>query len=482
MTDISSATIAELGQALRAGRVKARDLLEQALQNRKEALGAYKLWMPDQAGRAADLADAAFAEGLDFGPLQGLPVSVKDLFGLAGTPTHAGAPKPLPASWEAEGPVVAAVRNGLAVITGKTHTVEFAFGGVGSNPHWGTPRNPWGGESHRVPGGSSAGAGVSLLEGTAVVALGSDTAGSVRVPASFTGTVGLKTSYGRWSLQGIVPLSPSLDTAGVLTRSVADAALAFAAIDPVCRTPPEPADPARLTLGVVESFFEDCGPGVAETVRTALAELEERGVTVQPFDLPEMAVAREVFGRGGLAVPEFVAFVENELPEFKATLDPNVRSRFEAFEPITATDYLGRRMQLARAAAAANARLADIDALVGPTTPITAPLLQHACRGRRLPHAQHGGAPQHHAGQYAGALRAHGPGRPRRRRHAGRPAASRRARHGRAADFHRSCRRERYRPGLPPPGDPSGPLNPAPCERKRDPWPMSPSTSPARRR
>ena len=135
MTELSSATIAELGQALRAGRVTARGLLEQALQNRNEALGAYKLWMPDHAARAADLADAAFAQGLDFGPLQGLPVSVKDLFGLAGAPTHAGAPKPLPASWEAEGPVVAAVRSGLAVVTGKTHTVEFAFGGVGSNPH-----------------------------------------------------------------------------------------------------------------------------------------------------------------------------------------------------------------------------------------------------------------------------------------------------------------------------------------------------------
>ena len=381
MTDISSATIAELGQALRAGRVTARGLLEQALQNRNEALGAYKLWMPDHAARAADVADAAFAQGLDFGPLQGLPVSVKDLFGLAGAPTHAGAPKPLPASWEAEGPVVAAVRSGLAVVTGKTHTVEFAFGGVGSNPHWGTPRNPWGGESHRVPGGSSAGAGVSLLEGTAVVALGSDTAGSVRVPASFTGTVGLKTSYERWSLQGIVPLSPSLDTAGVLTRSVADAAFAFAAIDPVCRTPPEPADPARLRLGVIESLFEDCGPGVAETVRAALAELEGRGVTVESFDLPEMADARAVFAEGGLAVPEFVAFIENELPDFKETLDPNVRGRFEAFGALTSTEYLGRKMRLARAAAAANARLAGVDAIVGPTTPITAPLLQHAAEG-----------------------------------------------------------------------------------------------------
>ena len=381
MTDISSATIAELGQALRAGRATARGLLEQALANRNEALGAYKLWMPDYAARAAELADAAFAQGFDFGPLQGLPVSVKDLFGLAGAPTHAGAPEPLPASWEREGPVVAAVREGLAVITGKTHTVEFAFGGIGSNPHWGTPRNPWGGESHRVPGGSSAGAGVSLLEGTAVAALGSDTAGSVRVPASFTGTVGVKTSYGRWSLEGIVPLSPSLDTAGVLTRSVADAALAFAAIDPACRTAPGPADPARLRLGVVEGFFEDCGPGVAEVVRAALAELEARGAEVRSFDFPELAVASEVFGKGGLTVPEFVAFIENELPDFKATLDPNVRSRFEIFGTTTATDYLGRKMRLARAAAAASARLADIDAVVGPTTPITAPLLQHASEG-----------------------------------------------------------------------------------------------------
>ena len=381
MTDISSATIAELGKALRAGRVTARDLLSQALANRNEALGAYKLWMPDHAARAADLADAAFAQGLDFGPLQGLPVSVKDLFGIAGTPTHAGAPKPLPSAWEAEGPVVASVRSGLAVITGKTHTVEFAFGGVGSNPHWGTPRNPWGGTSHRVPGGSSAGAGVSLLEGTAVAALGSDTAGSVRVPASFTGTVGLKTSFGRWSLQGIVPLSPSLDTAGLLTRSVADTALAFAAMDPVCQTPPMTADRSSLRLGVIESFFEDCGPGVAEVVRTALAELEQRGATVRTFDLPEVAVAKEIFGEGGLAVPEFIAFIENELPEFRATLDPNVRSRFEAFGTLTATAYLGRKMRIARAAAAANARLAGIDAIVGPTTPITAPLLQHAAEG-----------------------------------------------------------------------------------------------------
>ena len=181
-------------------------------------------------------------------------------------------------------------------------------------------------------------------------------------------------------------------------------------------------------------------------------------------------------------MPEFVAFVENELPEFKATLDPNVRSRFEAFEPITATDYLGRKMQLARAAAAANARLADIDALVGPTTPITAPLLQHAAEGE--------GYRTHNMA----ALRNTMPGNmlelcgltiPAGLDGAGMPVGLQLLA-GRGMDERLIsiglAVGERYRPGLPPPGDPSGHVNPAPHERKRNPWPMSPSTSPARRR
>ncbi len=373
MSELATTSIADLAAALRAGETTAAALLEQALANRKPALAAYKLWLPERAGAAAGLADAAFREGLDFGPLQGLPVSVKDLFGLEGAPIHAGAPRPLPEAWQAEGPVVAAVRQGLGVITGKTHTVEFAFGGIGSNPHWGAPRNPWGGAAHHAPGGSSSGAGVSLLEGTAVAALGSDTAGSVRVPASFTGTVGLKTSYGRWSLAGIVPLSPSLDSAGLLTRSVADAAFVFPALDPFCAAPPPAADPAGLRLGVVERLFEDCGPDVAEAVQAALGELEARGATVRRFELPELALADELFLAGGLTAPEFVAFIETRLPEFRETLDPNVRNRFAAVEAMTATAYLARRMRLIEAADGANARLGEVDALVGPTTPITAP-------------------------------------------------------------------------------------------------------------
>ena len=375
MIELASTSIAELGAALREGRVRAADLVGQAASNRDESLGAYKLWMPERAAAAAALADAAFDEGFDFGPLQGLPVSVKDLYGLAGTRTHAGAPGPLPAEWEREGPVVRAVRAGMGCIVGKTHTVEFAFGGIGTNPHWGTPRNPWSREAHRVPGGSSAGAGVSLWEGTAVAALGSDTAGSVRVPASFTGTVGLKTSFGRWSLDGIVPLSPSLDSAGVLTRSVEDAALAFSAIDPRCEAPPAPADISRLRFGIVEDLFEGCAPDVAAAVRAAIREVEDGGASVRPFSLPGLATAQEIFAAGGLAAPEFVAFINRELPQFRATLDPNVRGRFAAVESMTAAEYLDRRARIAQAADEANAGSAGIDAILCPTTPITAPRL-----------------------------------------------------------------------------------------------------------
>ena len=375
MVNLATASISELGTALREGRIRAADLVEQANANRDEGLAAYTLWMPEGAAAAASLADAAFGVGLDFGPLQGLPVSVKDLYGLDGIPTHAGAPRPLPREWEREGPVVRAVRTGMGCITGKTHTVEFAFGGIGSNPHWGTPRNPWSRDAHRVPGGSSAGAGVSLWEGTAVVALGSDTAGSVRVPASFTGTVGLKTTFGRWSLDGIVPLSPSLDSAGILTRTVADAALVFPVIDPECSTPPVAGDVSRLRLGVLEELFEGCAPGIVDAVRTALRELEARGASLLRFPLPGLDAAREIFAAGGLAAPEFVAFINRELPDFRSTLDPNVRGRFAAVESMAATEYLDRRARLARAAHEANEALEAVDAVLCPTTPVTAPRL-----------------------------------------------------------------------------------------------------------
>ena len=221
MTDPHELTIAEIGAKLRAGTLSAGAVIEAAIARHDsygEALGAYKLWQPDAARTVAGAADAVFAAGGDLGPLQGVPVSVKDLFAVDGLPSYSGTPNRLPPEFEREGPVVAAARRQLAPFPGKTHTVEFAYGGLGVNNHWGTPRNPWDAADHRVSGGSSSGAGVSLVEGSAHLALGSDTAGSVRIPASFTGNMGLKITHGRWPLDGITPLGPSLDTPGVLAR------------------------------------------------------------------------------------------------------------------------------------------------------------------------------------------------------------------------------------------------------------------------
>jgi aspartyl-tRNA(Asn)/glutamyl-tRNA(Gln) amidotransferase subunit A len=345
-------------------------------------LQAYKAWEPSRFHAEAAAADAALAAGIDLGPLQGIPVSVKDLYGLSGYPIFAGCSRELPEKWQAEGPVVRALRHQLATVSGKTHTVQFAFGALGTNPYWGTPRNPWDGENHRVPGGSSAGAGVSLWEGSALLALGSDTAGSVRMPASFTGTVGVKTSKGRWSTAGIVPLSTTLDTAGTLTRTVADAAFAFAVIDP--RTT-EPADAfcrrlgtaslADFHIGVCDWYFADCDPGVAEGVKTALDELAAAGARVSPVELPEVEESVAMFKKGGLAAPEFAAFINNEMAAFRDDLDPNVAARFEVMESVEAVEYMARcsrRLDLARRV---RDGMAGFDAIVGPTIAITPPIV-----------------------------------------------------------------------------------------------------------
>ena len=201
-------TLTDAAHGLRAGKLSARALAKGAIA-RHDALGArlnaYRTFAPEMALAQADEADRAFAAGRDSGPLQGIPVSVKDLFGVAGMPTYAGTPRRLPAQWERPGPVVERITRQMGVIVGKSHTVEFALGGLGTNRHYGSPYNPWDAREQRISGGSSSGAGVSLLEGSALLAIGSDTTGSVRMPASFTGTVGLMVSHGRWSTGGILP-------------------------------------------------------------------------------------------------------------------------------------------------------------------------------------------------------------------------------------------------------------------------------------
>ncbi len=371
--------------ALREGTVSSEALVEAAIRGHDErgrGLNAYKAWDPQLAREQAAVADRLLSLGRDLGPLHGIPVSVKDLYGVPKFPTFAGSKHRLPARFEDPGPVVQACLHQMAVVMGKTHTVEFAFGGVGTNAHWGTPRNPWSPGRHRVPGGSSAGAGVSLIEGSALVALGTDTAGSVRIPASATGTVGLKTTIGRWSTRGIVPLSPSLDTAGVLTRTVADLAVAFSALDPVARATDDPAFLRPLSLSEVRltvpetPFWQDCAPGVAEVTRAAIDELVTAGARLVPCPLDDLQPLQTLFEKGALTAVQLHQFLKQELPDALSALDENVRNRLTDAGALPAAEYLDRQRQMQRAAVKAEAVLDDRLFIVSPTIAVTPPAVE----------------------------------------------------------------------------------------------------------
>jgi aspartyl-tRNA(Asn)/glutamyl-tRNA(Gln) amidotransferase subunit A len=342
---------------------------------------AYSQWAPEHARACADAADAAFAVGSRAGPLQGIPTSVKDLFALSGFPTYAGSPKRLPAKFEIEGPVVAGLRRQLATVMGKTHMVEFAFGGTGQNAHYGSPRNPWDATAHRSPGGSSSGAGVSLCQGSALLALGSDTAASVRLPAAMTGNAGLKLTKERWSTEGTVPLSFSFDTPGILARSMADAAFGFAALDPhlgdagaFLRRVPGSVDGIRI--GIADAWFWDgCENGIDAIVRAALDQIASAGAVLKDTALPEAREAFAVFLEGGFSAIELRTFLDRELPDWLATIDPVNVPALKNAENLSAREYLTRRLRLLDAAKSAAARFDDIDVIATPTVMLTPPIL-----------------------------------------------------------------------------------------------------------
>ena len=386
MSHDPSRSLKSVAADLASGKIISLELVEAAIARHDQlgaALGAYKTWRPEQARLQAHAADAAFASGNVTGPLQGIPISVKDLYGVKGWPTFAGTAKQLPSKWESEGPIVSSLRRQLGVVMGKTHTVELAFGGLGVNPHWGTPRNPWDAGAHRVPGGSSSGAGVSLWEGSAMVALGSDTAGSVRIPASLTGTVGLKTSAGRWSTAGIVPLSATLDTAGVLARSVADVAYAFAAFDPAWGSyaPLEARigglELADVRIGIAGApHWDDCSPGVAEAARGALEELGRKGARLMDVELPEAREAIELLRTGSVVAAECDAFLEAELPAWRDELDPIIKMRIADGGAISARELLLRRRRMAALTRSAATRFGNCDVIACPTVPVTPPTVE----------------------------------------------------------------------------------------------------------
>jgi aspartyl-tRNA(Asn)/glutamyl-tRNA(Gln) amidotransferase subunit A len=402
MADVLSLPMAQIAAMLGEGKLKARALVEEAIANHERfgaKLMAYSQWAPEHARQCADAADAAFAVGARAGSLQGIPTSIKDLFAVAGFPTYAGTPRRLPPQFEIEGPVVANLRRQLATVMGKTHMVEFAFGGTGQNAHYGSPRNPWDATAHRSPGGSSSGAGVSLCEGSALLAFGTDTAASVRLPAAMTGNAGLKITKDRWSSEGIVPLSFSFDTPGILARSMADAGFGFAALDPhlgdgfaFLRRVPAGVDGIRI--GIADSWFWDgCENGIDAVVRGAIDALARAGAVVKEKPLPEASEAFAVFSDGGVSAIELRAFLDRELPDWLATIDPVNAPALKNAETLSAREYLTRRLRLLDAAKSAAGRFDDVDVIAAPTVMLSPHVLtdeaapeEFWARNRKLVH------------------------------------------------------------------------------------------------
>lgn len=376
-------SLAELAQQLRSQQTSATAIMQACAAKYAASetdLNAYKTWAGDTALTTAQQVDQLLKLGYDLGPLMGLPVSVKDMFAVPQLPTFAGTTTDLGSAWRQPGPLIQAVMQQLAPITGKTHTVEFALGGLGLNSHWGTPKNPWDTKHHRAPGGSSAGAGVSLCQGSALVALGTDTAGSVRIPAAMTGTVGLKTSVGRWPTAQIVPLSSSLDTPGILTNSAADAAYVFAALESNLHkrqfSIPALESCRGLRLGLIENFFwEDATPAVTSAVNQAARQLEQAGAQLVPLQVQEAPALYELLLQGGLSVAELAAYLEQFMPAALERLDPVVRQRIEDGGAISASEYLRRKHYLHQVSQQAQQLFSQVDLWLHPTLPITAPKL-----------------------------------------------------------------------------------------------------------
>ncbi|MBB6252709.1 amidase [Nitrospirillum iridis] len=367
--------------ALAERTLTARDLAEACIAARADRPeGRDNPYVAFNAGLLRAQADAAAARRRNGEPLSdfdGIPVSLKDNYGTGtvcgGTwPVFAGSPRRLPAAWNRPGGVVSGLLARGAVVTGKTRMVEFAFGGLGANGHWGTPRNPIDTINHRVPGGSSTGAPLSLVEGSALLALGTDTAGSARIPASWNGLYGYKSSRGHLATDGIVPLSPRLDTVGLLALTAADLGAGYRLLTGAPVAPL--ADIGAIRIGRAPAvLWQDCSPGVVAAVDAALDRLGRLFQPVDTVTVPGLEEALALFRRGGLAGAEIFGLLSRDLPAWLSSLDIYVGPRIRAAADVL--DYAERVAFLDRFAAGAREMFHDVDVVALPTVAITPPLV-----------------------------------------------------------------------------------------------------------
>lgn len=337
---------------------------------------------------ADELIRTAGSAGIEERPLAGLSVSVKDLFDVQGQVTAAGSvvlENALPAQRDC--PAVARLRAAGAGLIGRTHMVEFAFSGVGNNPHFGTPAawdgrygQPVGQVSH-VPGGSSSGAAVSVATGAAFIGLGSDTGGSIRVPAALNGIVGFKNTARTTPRQGVLPLSTTLDTVCAMTRSVGDAILAHEILSGAA-VPRSRRTLRDYRLGVCKRYFLDAMDAtVAQAFERTLQTLSAAGARIVDIDLPAMDELASLNATGGFSPAESYAWHRELLAQHASLYDPRVAARIQRGAHMRACEYMDLQRGRADWITRMGRALVGLDAMLSPTVPITAPTQAHVAPG-----------------------------------------------------------------------------------------------------
>lgn len=380
-------SIESLGAGYRSGEISPVTVTEALLERIDRLNGPLNAFIVVTRERALAEARAAEGElraGHDRGPLHGVPYAAKDIFDVKGQPTTAGFQVFVDRIAAEDCTAVRRLAQAGMVLLGKTHCVQFALGAIGSNADYGMPNNPWKATPH-IPAGSSSGSAVAVAAGLAPMALGSDTGGSIRMPAALTGTVGLKSSVGRISRAGVYPLSWSFDSVGPIAASVADAALTYQAMqgtdrldDTTVGIPDQDVmgglkrDIRGLRIGVTELLFEGADADVAKVVRAAINGLADLGARVEPVDMPELAEALADQDRLVLQLAEACHNNAAVLAEHQDRMDPNVRGFMLRGAEFPAPRYFGAMRRLADRRRRLYDRMRDFDGLAFPACSTTA--------------------------------------------------------------------------------------------------------------
>ncbi len=376
---IDGPTLEELAQGLATGRTTSRALVEECLARATDAAGegarVFTRLDSDAARLAADAMDGLRKAGAPLSPFAGIPVSIKDLFDIEGQVTCAGSVvlRDAPVA-SADAVAVARLRRAGFILIGRTNMTEFAYSGLGINPHYGTPRNPWRRDQGHVPGGSSSGAAISVTDGMAHAALGTDTGGSCRIPAAFTGLVGFKPTARRVPLQGALPLSSHLDSIGPIARTVNCCAIIDAVLSdsPVLPLPQRKIDGLRLAVPVGVAL-KDLDDAVATAFEQALSLLAAKGARIDRVPVPEFDEVAAINSKGGFTAAESYAWHRRLLSERRDRYDPRVSIRIERGIEQSAADYIDLLAARESLIQRTTRRIESYDAIVLPTVAMTPP-------------------------------------------------------------------------------------------------------------